>query len=275
MSLPVLLVIYIISTISLWIYVRQLSISALTWGRRMLLLGLFLHGAFLLSHFVAQGRFVPSNPEESTMLTTFITALAAWTFCLRRQTVSVTVVLLPVVLVVFTFLKLYVPATSSSAWPSPWLWMHVLLMIVGEAVFFVAAGLSIVFLAAESQIRRKSFSGWLSGISSLSDFDARLSNCLGLGFVFLSLGMVMGFFFAKSFWSAGWWSDPKVLFCVVTWVLYGSLIVARQIFPSVRGRRSAWISFLGFLGVLFLSWGVEYLFESRHVSYEIESGAKP
>jgi len=141
MSLPVLLVIYVISTISLWIYVRQLSISALTWGRRMLLLGLFLHGAFLLSHFVAQGRFVPSNPEESTMLTTFITALAAWTFCLRRQTVSVTVVLLPVVLVVFTFLKLYVPATSSSAWPSPWLWMHVLLMIVGEAVFFVAAGL--------------------------------------------------------------------------------------------------------------------------------------
>jgi len=275
MGLAALLLMYIFSTLLLWIYVRRLSAPLLVWGRRLLFAGLCLHGFLLVQSLIAHSSLVPTNPEESTLLTTFLTAVAAGFFSRRRSTVSVSVVLLPVVLVVFTFFKLHSPGGEITPWPSPFLWMHVLLMIVGEAVFFVAAGLSIVFLVAESQIRKKQFSGWMSGMSSLNAFDERLSNVLGLGFVLLSLGMMMGFFFARDFWTPGWWLDPKVLFCVITWFLYGGLILARQLFPGVRGRRSAWIAFLGFLGILFLAWGVDHFFESRHVSYDFQSGARP
>ena len=61
-----------------------------------------------------------------------------------------------------------------------------------------------------------------------------------------------------SYHIVGHWSGPKIVWAVVVWLLYGSLIAARQ-FWSVRGRRSALVSVVSFAFVLIGYWGLSAL----------------
>jgi len=273
MSLEVLIVLvlfYGISAAASMIQLRRLQVSLGRVIRWVSGLALLFQAALIVSLLVKVGSLSHIHPPQFQLLTSFALALFAWLFAFKRGFLIVSVILWSIVIVDLAAFYFFASADSASVLPSPWIWLHILLMLSGETLFFVAAAFSIVFLIAEYQLRKASFSGAFTRIPSLSSFDSILGEMVLGGFLMLTAGMGMGFFFAREFWEGSWILDPKVLFCILTWALYGSLLLLRALRSELRGHRSAWVAFLGLLAVVFLAWGVDAFFPSRHMSFQMK-----
>jgi ABC-type transport system involved in cytochrome c biogenesis permease subunit len=73
----------------------------------------------------------------------------------------------------------------------------------------------------------------------------------------------MGFVWAYSDWGKVWTSDPKMILALFTAAIYGAFLWMRYA-AGRRGRRTVYVSLLGFASVLLTFFGAE-LFSGRHV----------
>ena len=77
-----------------------------------------------------------------------------------------------------------------------------------------------------------------------------------IGFPLITLGIITGALWAQAVWGL-WARDAKVLFSFVTWFVYMLLIFYRLI-AGWRGRKAAYLSIVGFIGVLVTFLGANY-----------------
>jgi HemX protein len=118
---------------------------------------------------------------------------------------------------------------------SPWIDFHAAIAILACGAFALA------FVA-----------GALPPIEQLEVINYRL---IVLGFVMLTAGMIGG---VVSYHVVGHWTKPKIVWAVVAWLVYATLLAARWLW-SLRGRKIAVISMVSFAFVLFTFWGVNLL----------------
>jgi cytochrome c-type biogenesis protein CcsB len=95
---------------------------------------------------------------------------------------------------------------------------------------------------------------------SLDLFNER---AMGLGYVLLTAGIVLGAVWANEAWGSYWSWDPKETWSLITWMVYTAAIHLRRT-HRWQGRRMAWLSVAGFAFVLFTYFGVNYLMSSMH-----------
>lgn len=234
----------------------------------MLTLGVMLHCGTLLAYFRHMGVFFPTNTPQSHLVVTGFLASACLFLSARRSALLVIVLLLPLICLSFGFLYWLGATEAVVILPSPWIWTHVLLMLLGEAFFCFAAAASVIYLLAESKLRQREISSLFARLPSLPAFDRFLQELLTAGFGFLSLGFILGIIFAHQFWTGGWWLDPKVLFCALTWIWYAVVVGLRLISRRFWGRSTAFLSVGGFFAIIFLSRGLHYVFPTQHETYE-------
>ncbi len=142
------------------------------------------------------------------------------------------------------------PAALQSVWFVP----HVLVYFVGYASLAVAAGAGLLYLIRPS-----------SGVSlSRGDEQFRFDmveiaeKLIRFGFVFLTLGLLMGAFWAKAAWGDYWTWDPKENWSLVTWLLY--LIYFHLSYSSWWNKRwGAVLAIAGFAAVMFTYLGMKML----------------
>jgi len=261
-------ILYLAATLYLSLYLRNLSLRCLRFGRFFLLAGFIFHILCVVFYFFEAGHFIPTTPSEGHLYFTLLLSIGCLALNFRRSLFFVVIVILPLISLALFLFHTGEPAAVSEVvslpTPSPWLRTHILLTIVGEAFFVLGAAISVVYLIAERQLKRREFSGLIARIPSLPSFDRFLSEILSAGFVLLTLGLVFGIIFAKSHWRVDWLKDPKVIFCVLIWVLYAGILSLRKFSPFYRGHRTAVIAVVGFFSVLFLSWGMDYFVSSSH-----------
>lgn len=139
--------------------------------------------------------------------------------------------------------------------PASLIFWHVAITLLGYMAFVAASVAGAMYLLLDRQLRRKAFSPLYHRLPSLETLDIWSHRFVGIGFPLLTLGLVTGFFFANRAWGAGghnfpWWqADPKILWTVVTWLVYAGYLAMRR-FWGWGGRRAAWWAIAGFLGVL-------------------------
>src|SRR5262249_23199913 len=92
---------------------------------------------------------------------------------------------------------------------SMWLPIHVVLAILGDAVFAVAFSASLLYLFQERRLKSHKVRGWMRQLPSLETLDRLNYTCLVWGLILLTLGIVSGIIWAHSAWGVGWTSDPK------------------------------------------------------------------
>lgn len=124
--------------------------------------------------------------------------------------------------------------------------------ISGLALSFL---LGCLLLLKNRSLKTKKLSAYIDYLPPLESLDALMSRLIAVGFPFLSLGLLLGFFMAHQSWSSGWQSDPKVLFALLSWLWYALLLFFRQVF-GWRGKRLAWLNIFGFAVVLLTLIGV-------------------
>jgi cytochrome c-type biogenesis protein CcsB len=147
---------------------------------------------------------------------------------------------------------------------SYWLWLHVSVTLVGEAFFAVGTLTSLLYLAAERRERRRGAAGKGKYETTAAHYDAVSYRVIAIGFPLFTLGgLIFGMIWAYKAWGSYWSWDPKEVWSLVTWFLYG-LYLHTRIVMGWKGRRSALIAVIAFLAALFTFFGVNYLLSGLH-----------
>jgi ABC-type uncharacterized transport system permease subunit len=105
---------------------------------------------------------------------------------------------------------------------------------VGADIAYGAFGLAFVagvmYLVQERQLKSRKLSSSFLLLPPIEQLDVINYRLVLLGFIMLTAGMIGGMI---SYRIVGHWSAPKIVWAVVVWLLYGSLIAARRLW-SVR-----------------------------------------
>lgn len=153
-----------------------------------------------------------------------------------------------------------------------WLAIHIVFIFAGNGVFAIAFLAGIMYLIQERQIKSKQLGLLYHRLPALEVLDALNYNSLILGFPLLTLGMLSGSIFAQYTLGTFWRWDPKEVWSLITWLLYAALLHGRLV-SGWRGRRSAVISIVGFLILIFSFVGVNFLVKGYHSFSAFETPA--
>ncbi|MDD5657561.1 MAG: cytochrome c biogenesis protein CcsA, partial [Elusimicrobia bacterium] len=135
-----------------------------------------------------------------------------------------------------------VPALRSN-----WLVLHVAVVMLGYAALALSG------LAAAACLARR-------GGRAADRLNGR---ALGLGYLLLTAGIILGAVWANEAWGSYWSWDPKETWSLLTWLAYTGAIHMRRA-RGWTGRRLAWLSVLGFSCLLFTYFGVNFLLGGLH-----------
>jgi ABC-type transport system involved in cytochrome c biogenesis permease subunit len=214
--------------------------------------GLLCNFLALAYHVSYSHRLPLSNGYEFMMSFVFITVLSYLIYEKRgRHAVAGAAVMLINVLLMVSIMVL-MPQQIGQAGPlmpalkSPWLISHVLTAIAAYSAFALVSGLALVKLQANNPA---------------DDHD--IYRITSLGFVMLTLSIVLGAIWAEQVWGSYWTWDPKETWALITWIIYAIYLhLHRQ--RGWRGNKARILLIAGFVLVLFTFFGVNYLLPGLH-----------
>jgi cytochrome c-type biogenesis protein CcsB len=158
------------------------------------------------------------------------------------------------------------PVEKISILKGVWFYSHIILVFAGDASLALACGAGILYLLQEKGIKTKTQGFFFKRLPSLDLLDNVGYMCLTTGFALLTIGLVTGFIYAKTIWGRFWSWDPKEVFSVGTWVVYAALLHLR-LYSGWRGRKSAIMTIIGFVIIIFTFLGVNMLLGGHHQAF--------
>ncbi|MFL5321201.1 MAG: inner membrane protein YpjD [Myxococcaceae bacterium] len=225
-----------------------------TAGRIVVASGLILHGISLALLLSNEGG-APRGFSDALSMLAFL-LLAIFLLLDLRYTLPVAgAFLLPAALAVLV--PSFMVGNGAGGLPdsvrAPLLPLHISVALLGIASFAAAAGVAVMYLLMERQVKGKKFGLLFSRLPSLHFLDELNRKLVVAGFIALSITLVTGAFFVSSA-SFFWAWQPKEIATVVAWVVFASLLNAR-VFAGWQGKRVAVLTMAGFciLLVSFLS----------------------
>lgn len=108
---------------------------------------------------------------------------------------------------------------------------------------------------------------WFNTMPSLAQLDILIYRIVAVGLPLLTLGIITGAMWAHEAWGAYWQWDPKETAALFSWIVY-AIYMHLHTRNAWRGVRSAWISAVGFLTIMFCYFGVNLWISGLH-SYKV------
>ena len=248
------------------------------------------------SRWIVAGYFPLSNLYESLLFLTW-TLLTIYLYVeFKTKSKLMGAILIPVALLINGFANLTLSAEMQKASPlvpalqSNWLMLHVSMMMVSYGTLIMGSLLCILFLVIskyqdidlqvldESSLplynimldyyEAKLFSpsdevselGKLKLLQSLDNWSYRI---IGLGFPFLTIGIIAGGVWANEAWGSYWSWDPKETWALITWIVFATYLHAR-ITKGWEGKKTAILGGLGFFVIWICYLGVNFLGKGLH-----------
>lgn len=187
-------------------------------------------------------------------------------------------VLAPCALFLNAFATFSLPKEMQQAGPlvpalqSNWLMMHVTVMIVSYAALILGSLLSIAFLIYNVGFLKNSTSvnPWfnakalnLTHSKILYYLDYYSYRIIGIGFPFLTIGILSGAVWANEAWGSYWSWDPKETWALLTWLVF-AIYLHTRLTKGWEGIKPARIASFGFIVVWVCYLGVNLLGEGLH-----------
>ncbi|MEG2578690.1 MAG: c-type cytochrome biogenesis protein CcsB, partial [Glutamicibacter sp.] len=151
---------------------------------------------------------------------------------------------------------------------SPWIVIHVSIAVLASALFAISFAMNVLQLVQHARMNRLAagqddklpFMRVVPGAGALENFAYRINT---IGFVMWTFTVIAGAIWAEAAWSRYWGWDPKEVWSFVIWVVYAGYLHARAT-GGWTGPRSAWLSIIGFLCVVFNFTIVNIFFDGLH-----------
>ena len=239
----------------------------------LLLLGALAH-TFVIGMQTMEVRHVPfANPSRAVSSFVWLLALSYLYLELTTDERAMGVFILPIA-VGLQAIPVVSPGVENAdpVLDSPWFWIHVASLLFAYASFALAAMLGLTYMLQFKEIKKKHLGYLYTRLPSLHVLDAMNSRAVVVGWLFLTIGVVVGVVWAAEARAltpenlnlqAMSLQDPKVFIAVLTWAVYSFALLARRAL-GWTGRRSAWLSALGFVIVLLNFLPVSYFVTTSH-----------
>jgi cytochrome c-type biogenesis protein CcsB len=102
-----------------------------------------------------------------------------------------------------------------------------------------------------------------SKLSLLQTIDIWSYRIIGLGFPFLTIGIISGAVWANEAWGSYWSWDPKETWALITWLVFATYLHSR-ITKGWKGKKTAILGGLGFFVIWICYLGVNFLGKGLH-----------
>ena len=102
-----------------------------------------------------------------------------------------------------------------------------------------------------------------SKLSLLQTVDTWSYRIIGLGFPFLTIGIISGAVWANEAWGSYWSWDPKETWALITWLVFAIYLHARLI-KGWQGKKAALVGTCGFFVIWICYLGVNFLGKGLH-----------
>jgi ABC-type uncharacterized transport system permease subunit len=233
--------------------VRQVDALA-TAGRLLVGTGLALHGVALFGLFGAQGGGPVGVAQGFSTFAFLLLAIFLVVDVRYRKPVIGAFITPLAVAVLLPGLLLDGGQVLHPDMRRPLLPVHITIALLGVAASAVAAGVAVMYLLMERQVKGKRFGLLFSRLPSLEFLDTLNRQLVVVGFIALSVTLVTGAFFSSAAPGFFWAWQSKQIATLVAWGVFAALVSARS-FGGWRGRRVALLTMTGFglLLVCFLS----------------------
>jgi|TARA_B110000971_G_scaffold204413_1_gene225842 cytochrome c-type biogenesis protein CcsB len=224
----------------------------------------------LASRWFISGYFPLSNLYESLLFLDWCLLFILLIIERKNKTKLIGAIILPVALLIISFANLILPSPMQSATPlvpalqSNWLMMHVSMMMLSYSTLILGSLLSILFLVITNApkfnllLTKKNIKAQL-----LENIDNWSYRTIGLGFPFLTIGIIAGAVWANEAWGSYWSWDPKETWALITWLVFAAYIHAR-LTQGWIGKKAAILGSLGFFVVWICYLGVNFLGQGLH-----------
>jgi cytochrome c-type biogenesis protein CcsB len=235
---------------------------------RLISLGIGFHLVSMVMHTLALGQVPVQNLSQSLSLAAFALGVM-FLFFQYRFDLKILGVFASILLSAIMILVLVIPDTpveSNVVLQGFWFYAHIILVFAGDAALALAGGAGILYLLQEKGIKTKSPGFFFKRLPSLDLLDNVGYTCLTTWFALHTIGLVTGFIYARVVWGRFWSWDPKELFSVGTWLVYAALLHLR-FYSGWRGRKSAIMTIVGFLVIIFTFLGVNLLLGGHHQAF--------
>lgn len=211
----------------------------------------FFHFVSVVEMLQAAHRLVPVNASEVQAVLGLLLAIAFLLVYVRYRTLTIGVVLLPLVFLL-GLLPAFAPGRHELAAPllrSGWISLHIALLLAAYAALIVCMLSSVLYLIQEKQLKARSSRGLLSRLPPLATTDQIALRSLLIGLPCMTAGLLIGSALAANEYGAVYFRDPKVLLSFAMWLAYMAMIAIRRS-AGLRGRRAVWLSSFVFLVML-------------------------
>jgi len=213
-----------------------------------------IHAVSLVELGMLSGHIPADNVYESLSLCAFLVAVAYLIVHHRYGLASAGVAIFPLVFLMAQVGAMEIPVAG---WTDlrvrqSWLLVHVLLILTGYAALLVTAIGSILYLVQERRLKAKASKSALDRLPPLATLDNLVTRAMGLGFVFITLGVIAGSTWAFVESGTRWFGEAKIILSLITWALCLAMIFLRAS-AGWRGRRAAMMA-LTVLGCNLVTW---------------------
>jgi len=242
----------------------------------LLLFGALVH-TFVIGMQTMEVRHVPiANPSRAVSSFVWLLTLSYLYLEMTTDERSMGVFILPVIVGLQIIPALYPGVESRDpVLDSPWFWVHVSSLLFAYASFGLAGILGVTYMLQFKEIKKKHLGYFYNRLPSLQILDAMNSHAVTIGWLFLTLGVVVG-----AVWmtqargvapndpniKAMSLDDPKIFMALVTWGVYSFAMFARRTL-GWTGRRAAWLSALGFGFAMLNFLPINYFVTTSHTFY--------
>ena len=143
---------------------------------------------------------------------------------------------------------------------SPAFRAHFVVAMLAYSLFTLAALHAMLMAVAERRLHSGRLTRSFANLPPLLTMEALLFRLIGIAFVLLTLTLGSGIVFSEALFGQAFRLDHKTVFALVSWVLFGALLVGRRIW-GWRGRVALRWTLAGFSALLLAYVGSRFVIE--------------
>ena len=239
-------------------------------------------GLTLIARWTNEKYFPLSNLYESLIFLSWGLSTLHLFLEQKMQSRVIGSITAPLVCFISSFASLKLPLEMQKALSlvpslqSNWLMMHVSMMMISYTTLIIGSLISILYLIVSSFFSTPSkmllkkenaditqLSAKITKMSLLETMDSWSYRIIGLGFPFLTIGIISGAVWANEAWGSYWSWDPKETWALITWLVFAIYLHARLL-KGWEGKKAATVSSIGFFIIWICYLGVNFLGKGLH-----------
>lgn len=137
---------------------------------------------------------------------------------------------------------------------------HVLMALLAYSLFTIAALHAGLIALVEKRLHHARMPEILKNLPPLMTMETLLFRVIGMGFLILTVTVVSGFLFSEQIFGHPWQFTHKVLFGLLSWIVFGVLLLGHHLY-GWRGHTAVRWTLSGFAFLVLAYLGTQFVLE--------------